>query len=143
MSLETAKRLASRILKCGETRVRVLDAKKASDALTADDVRSLINQGAIGCIAKIGVGRGKSKFKQSRKLAGRRRGTGSTKGKKFALEDRKERWMKKIRAQRKMLSHSKKSLEDGAYKKAYSMSKGGYFKDKKHLAAYLAEHKKK
>ncbi|MFA6048953.1 MAG: 50S ribosomal protein L19e [Candidatus Micrarchaeia archaeon] len=143
MSLETAKRLACRILGCGESRVRVYDAKKASEALTAEDVRGLIMEGVIACVAKKGVGRGKSIFKQSRKESGRRRGQGSNKGEKFSKETRKQRWMKKVRAQRKILSAAKARLPEGEHRKIYSMVKGNYFKSKKQLSAHIAETSKK
>ncbi len=139
MSLQTTKRLAARILKCGESRVRILDAKKAAEALTAEDVRALASQGIIVALQKRGVGRGKARIKQSRKEAGRRRGPGSKKGENRANETRKERWMKKARSQRKILRAHKDSLGQGEHKKLYSMVKGNYFKSKKHLLAEITE----
>ena len=141
MSLKTVRRLAASILKAGESRIKFADSSKAKEALTRDDVRSLIQQGVITRIQKKGVGRAKARFKQSRVHAGRRRGVGSSKGKKFALVPRKERWMDKVRSQRKLLKQLKPSLEKSSFRKLYLMVKGNFFRNKKHLIAYAKENK--
>ncbi|MBI5229150.1 50S ribosomal protein L19e [Candidatus Micrarchaeota archaeon] len=139
MSLKTIKRVAADILKCGTTRIRILDAKKASEALTREDVKGLINEGVIKKVPAKGIGRGKAKMKQERKLHGRRSGPGSKKGSRFALLSRKERWTRKSRAQRRLLKSMKNRLAKGAHKKVYLMIKGNAFRDKKHLKDYLVE----
>lgn len=139
MSLKTIRRLAADILKCGESRVRIIDAKKASEALTREDVKGLIDEGVVKEIPMTGVGRGKARLKHERKHSGRRRGEGSKKGGKFSSLSRKDRWMSKVRSQRKLLAVYKQIMDPGAYKKVYFMVKGNSFRDKKHLREYLAE----
>ncbi len=137
MSIKTAKRIAARIMKCGQSRVCIIDAKAADEALSHDDVLSLINQGLITERPAKGVGRGKARFKQARKNAGRRRGKGSSKGTKFASVPRKTRWITKVRSQRIVLKKYKSKLQEGTYSGIYRMVKGNNFRDKKHLKEYL------
>lgn len=141
MSLKTVKRLAASLLGVGQSHIKVIDAKRASEALTKDDVRVLVQEKIIQSEQKTGIGRGKAKIKQARKKLGRRVGPGSAKGRKFALVSRKERWMVKVRSQRKLLEALSPSLVDGARKRVYSMVKGGLFQNKKQLVAYLKEKK--
>ena len=141
MSIKTAKRVAARILKCGESRVKILDQKKAAEALTHDDIVTLIKERAIVKVPAKGVGRGKASFKQERKNAGRRRGRGSQKGTRYALMPRKTRWITKVRSQRIVLRQVKEKLTEGAYSSVYRMIKGNNFRDKKHLKLYLQENK--
>ena len=141
MSLQTTKRVAARIMKCGTSRVKIVDQKKAEEALTHDDVVSLISQGFISERPKKGVGRGKAKFKQERKHSGRRRGKGSKKGTPFAAVSRKTRWIKKVRSQRIVLKNMKPKMVEGSYSGVYRMVKGNNFRDKKHLKTYLTENK--
>lgn len=139
MSLTTIRRLAADILACGESRIRILDSKKADEALTRDDVRELIKQGIILKLPTQGVGRGKARFKQARKEAGRRRGRGSKHGTPNAALTEKKRWMKQVRSQRELLHKLKPKLAENTYKKVYFMIKGNAFKDKKRLTTYLKE----
>ncbi|MFH1056446.1 MAG: 50S ribosomal protein L19e [Candidatus Micrarchaeota archaeon] len=141
MGLQTIRRLAASIFKAGESRVKIKDAARAKEALTRDDVRTLIREGVLVLEQKKGVGRAKAKFKQSRLKAGRRRGTGSLKGAKFSRASRKGRWMEKVRAQRSLLKMLKKNLKEGEYRSLYSMVKGGFFKSKKHLLTHANENK--
>jgi len=139
MGLVTIKRLAADLMKCGESRVRILDAKKAEEALTREDVRKLIKERVIIKLQAIGVGRGKAQRKHERKSKGRRRGPGSKKGTPFAAKSRKERWIEKTRAQRKLLKYAKQKMDKTAYRKAYRMVKGSAFRTRKQLATYLEE----
>lgn len=141
MAIETVKRVTARIFKCGTSRVRILDEKRASEALTSDDVKALVSEGAVVIIQKKGVSRGKARFKQSRVHAGRRRGSGSSKGSKYALHSAKERWTLKARGQRKLLKTVKSKLASGSYRKVYRMIKGNNFRNKKHLQQYLQDNK--
>ena len=137
MSIKTTIRIASRVIGAGTSRIMIMDPKAAKDALTADDVRELIKEGAIKVRPKAGVGRGKAARKQSRKEEGRRRGEGSRKGKKFAKTPSKDRWMEKVRSQRLLLSRLKPRLKKGAYRDTYLQIKGNAFKTKKELLAHL------
>lgn len=144
MTLKTVRRLAADLLKCGETRIKILDPAKAEEALTREDVYVLIKQGAIKRIQKKGVGRNKATFKASRIKSGRRRGIGSERGQKNAGGTSKKRlWINKVRSQRKLL---RQLLDTGAlkkefYRKLYLMVKGDFFKNKKTMVSYLKEKK--
>lgn len=139
MSIKTVKRLASRALNCGTTRVRIVDLASAKEALTTDDVRTLIKEGAIERKPVAGQSRVKAEFKAKRKKAGRRRGKGSKSGAYYASQSKKERWMEKVRSQRLLLKQIKPRLVDGAYARVYRMVKGNNFKNKRTLNAYLTE----
>ncbi|MBI5159448.1 50S ribosomal protein L19e [Candidatus Micrarchaeota archaeon] len=144
MSLKMVKRVASDILGVGESRIRIdpNHVKKAGEALTRDDVRALIGQGVIAVVQARGISRGKARVKDAQKKSGRRRGIGSRKGTKYSRISRKEIWMKKVRAQRKLLNElrEKKLLEgQGTFRNVYMMVKGRAFKAKAQLITYLAE----
>ncbi|NYZ78053.1 50S ribosomal protein L19e [Candidatus Micrarchaeota archaeon] len=139
MSLKTVKRLASRVLGVGESHVKILDAKRASEALTSDDVRSLISEGAIVGEQKMGVGRAKARFKQARLHAGRRRQKGSVKGGRKTRG--KKKWISMTRGTRRLLASLKPSLKKGYYRNSYLKIKGGYFKSKAQLLQYLRDNK--
>jgi large subunit ribosomal protein L19e len=136
VSIKTTKRLASRITGAGESRICIYDAKAAKEALTADDVRELLRNGAISVRPVKGTGRAKARFKQSRKEAGRRRGEGSRRGSEFAKTPPKKRWAQKVRSQRRLLSNLKPRLSKGAYRELYSQVKGNLFKSKKALLSH-------
>ena len=139
MSLQTIRRVAASILKCGKSRVRILDAKKADEALTRDDVRELIREGFIVKLQSEGVGRGKARHKQERREAGRRRGRGSKKGTPYAAESSKSRWMRQVRNQRRLLQNLADKLEPASRKKVYFMIKGNAFPNRKRMLAFLRE----
>jgi large subunit ribosomal protein L19e len=141
MSLKTVKRLAADILKAGESRVRIVDAKKAGEAMTREDVKGLLKEGVVVLLQKKGVGRGKAKLRQEKRRKGRRRGRGSRKGAKYATLGRKEQWMKRVRAQRRLLKSLKGRLKEGSYKKLYVMVKGNAFKDKRQLDSFIQQNK--
>src|SRR3989338_4304040 len=101
MTMNSIRRMAAAVMKCGESRVRILDAKEAEKALTKDDVRELIKKGFVIEIPAKGNSRGRARFKQKRMRKGRRRGQGSKKGSKFAGTTQKDLWVRKTRAQRK------------------------------------------
>ena len=134
MSATTVKRLAADILKVGRNRIRIKEGNytRAMEALTREDVRGLIDDGAIYSIRYVGP-----RTKPERK----RKGTGKRKGKKFSRKSEKEGWMEQIRAQRKYLDALLKSGEVPAeYKrKVYLKIKGGSFRGKKALLTYLKE----
>ncbi len=141
MAFHTVRRIAARLLGVGRTRIRVLDEEKTSKAITSDDVRGLLSEGALGVLPAKGNSRGKARFKQSRKVAGRRRGPGSRKGAYYAKVPQKTRWIKQVRAQREYLATHKARLKPGAYQKLYRMVKGNAFRSKRILHQHIEENK--
>jgi len=139
MNLSTQKRIASEILKCGITRVRVKEDKDVGEALTREDIRVLIKKGLIWKIQKKGTSRAHARVRLKQKARGRRRGPGSKKGR---IVKKKENWMSIIRAQRKLLAELRDSdkLKKRDYGVLYLRAKGGMFRNKKHMLSYLKEH---
>ena len=134
MSAITVKRLAADILGVGVNRIRIKQGEKARamEALTREDVRGLIDDGAVYSIRYVGP-----RTKPPRKKKGR----GKRKGTKYSRKGKKEAWMERIRSQRKYLSELLKSGEVPAEfkRKVYLKIKGGSFRGKKALLTYLKE----
>jgi len=137
MNLSTQKRLASEILGCGISRVRIKEAKESEEALTREDIRALIRKGLIWKIQKKGTSRGKARKILRQKKRGRRRGSGSKSGK-----AQKGDWPSLIRAQRRLLAElrDKEMVKKGDYRLLYRRAKGGMFRSRKHLLSYIREH---
>jgi large subunit ribosomal protein L19e len=100
MKLATQRRLAAAILKVGKYRVWI-DPSRLSDikeAITRADVRDLIKDNVVQKKRK--VGQSKSRFRKDlkQKRKGRRKGSGSKKGKRTARLPRKKAWMIQIRS---------------------------------------------
>jgi len=143
MGMLTVRRIAAELLGVGESRVRIdpKNSSKADEALTRDDVRSLISQGVIYTVRKTGVSRGRGRRKHVKMKVGRRKGTGSRKGKRYARVPRKKVWISHVRAQRKLAKSLllENKIQHDAYRKIYRMIKGGAFKSKASLLSHLKD----
>ncbi len=133
MDLNKLKALAAKTLKVGQSRIKIIDAEKAGEAITREDVRSLYKEGAIKVAPLRGASRGRARVLEAKKKAGRKVGAGKRKGTKKAREGKKKKWMVQVRAQRRRLKAKKPSN----YRKLYKMIKGGYFKSLKHLESFI------
>lgn len=137
MVLTTQRRIASKILKCGENRVRFNNEKieEIEEAITRQDIKLLIKKGVIYKIQKKGISRARVEKKK--------RGPGSRKGAKNSIISRKEKWIKKVRAQREKLRElkNKRLIERSVYRDIYKMIKSGAFKSTKQMIEYLKENK--
>lgn len=142
MNLSSQKRIASRILKCGISRVRIKAGKEVEEALTREDVRNLIRKGQIWKEQKKGTSKFNVKHKIKQKKKGRMRGHGSRKGTAGARKTRKRIWIESVRPLRKLLRELRDSgsIDKRVYRKIYLMIKGGAFRNKKHLLYYLKDH---
>ncbi len=142
-TLETQKRIAARILKCGTSRIWISPdaANEVATAMTSGDVRKYIGLGFIKEIPVVGVSRGRFRYRKLQVQQGRRRGYGSRTGAKFARTPGKERWMRQIRAQRRLLHElrSEKIITYEQFRKLYAQLKSGAFKSKAYLLGYLKE----
>ncbi|MEW6222291.1 MAG: 50S ribosomal protein L19e [Candidatus Hadarchaeota archaeon] len=143
MKLNKKRRLASEILKVGVNRVWI-DPTRGEDvsaAITREDIRSLVNSGAIKARPEKGTSRGRARERAAKRKAGKRKGHGSRRGSKHARFPRKERWIQTIRPVRERLVELKKqgAIGPGEYRKLYGMAKGGMFKNRGHLEVYLKE----
>lgn len=142
-TLETQKRLASRILDCGTSRIWIDPeaVKEISTAMTAGDIRKYIGLGFIRERQIIGNSRGRNKDRKAQVKKGRRHGFGSRKGASGARAPTKEHWIKQIRAQRKLLQGLRTDavINNGQFRKFYSTLKAGNIKSKAHLLTFLKE----
>ncbi len=143
MKLTTQKRLAAHVMKVGKSRVWMDPdfEDEISLAITRDDIRRLVDEGAIQKKPIRGVSRGRARHKLRQKRKGQRSGPGTKKGKATSKLSSKDRWMMKIRPMRKEL---KKLREDGkitsrVYRELYLKAKGNAFRNTAHLKTYIAE----
>ena len=142
--MNNKKKLAAKIMNVSPKKV-VFSSDALDDiqkAITRSDMRGLI---AVGKISKAKVNqhsRGRARKIAEQKAKGRQRGKGSRKGSKFSIVTRKEKWMARVRAQRELLKElrDKNLLSTNNYRMLYTKSKGGYFRNKRHIKLYLKEH---
>jgi len=144
MKLSTQKRLASRVMKVGRSRVWI-DPEfqdEVSLAITKDDIRRLIDERAIQKKQKQGVSRGRARHVMRQKRKGQRKGPGHKKGKATAKLSKKDRWMRKIRPMRIELRRlrEERKITRKVYRDLYLKAKGNAFRNTAHLRTYIQEH---
>lgn len=140
--MNSQKRIASQILKSGVSRIRVKQSKEVDEALTRDDIRSLIRKGYIWKEQKKGTSKFNAKRKVKQKKRGRMNSYGSRKGTRGARKPHKDAWIETVRPLRRLLRELRDSekIEKSNYRKIYLMIKGGSFRSKNHLLYYLKDH---
>jgi len=145
MSFKTVRRVAARVLGVGESRIIIKPegAKKAEDALTADDVRALIREGTVFAERVKGVPRTRARILHAKKRKGRRGGAGSRRGARFAAVPQKELWKAKTRLQRRTIKELRANnrLKEGVYRKAYMMVKGNAWRSNSAMLAHFEDAK--
>lgn len=143
MELKAQRRLAARIMKCGESRVWMDPARlgEISEAITAGDVRRLVRDGIVASTQKTGVSKSRAGITRSQKKRGRQKGKGSRKGSLGTRFSRKRAWIARVRAQRKLLREMLEagSIEKNTYKDLYRKSGGGFFRSRAHLMGHVEE----
>ena len=144
MELKTQRRLAAKILGIGVNRVWI-DPERTADvstAITRADIERFIHDGTIRARPERGVSRGRARLRLLKRKKGRRRGIGSRKGAARARMPKKERWIRTVRSLRASLQEFRKKrvIDTKQYRRLYRMVKGGSFRSKAHLKAYLKEH---
>ncbi|MBI4045101.1 MAG: 50S ribosomal protein L19e [Candidatus Diapherotrites archaeon] len=142
MNALKARKVAARLLKCGESKVWIdpAQATRVKEAITKEDVRAMIAERIIkkrrdeGKTNPVGAGR----KKRGKTGPGKKRGTAK------ARSQERKKWIKNVRAQRKKLAElrGKKVKFRVPYRKVYRMVKGGFFKGKKYVEAFVAGEKK-
>ena len=135
------------MLKCGVERVW-FDPDRLEDvasAITRQDIRMLIDQKVIVKKQKQGISRARANVLMRKKRKGLRRGPGKRKGTASARLSSKQRWMTKIRAQRRLLKKLRTSgkINKKTYRKFYKLAKGNSFRDKGHLMANIQQTKER
>ena len=137
MNLRSQRRLASSVMKVGRSRVK-FDAERLEDiseALTKDDIRSLVNSKAISKKPKKGISRGRARLRQNQKKLGRHKGMGKRKGTAKARTPKKRKWINKIRPLRQELKKMRdsKEISPSVYRGLYIQAKGNLFQSRRHL----------
>jgi large subunit ribosomal protein L19e len=139
--LANQRRLAAALLKCGEGRVWIDPAsqEELADAVTRGDVRSAIKAGVIRRKAIRGTSRVRARRHALEVKKGRHSGPGSRRGTPSSRLTKKERWMRRIRAQRDALRELRatKKITPAVYREFYRRAKGGMFRSRAHLFVNL------
>jgi large subunit ribosomal protein L19e len=114
----------------------------AEAAMTREEIRKLIHEGAIKPLPEKGVSHARARIIHEKKKKRRRCGPGSRSGSARAKISKKEAWMNKIRALRKRLRGLKadKIITEGVYRKLYKMASSGRFESVADLERYLKTH---
>ena len=147
MMITNQKRMAAQIFSKREGRVvgihRVwidpdyLD--EVADAVQKADVRNLIDDGIIMAKPIVGTSRSRTRKASHQKSKGRRKGQGSRSGSANARSPRKQRWMTRIRAQRRALRklRDEGSLTSSQYRHFYLKAKGGSYRSIAHMRSNI------
>ena len=143
MNLANKRKIIASVLSVGANRVWI-DPNRIDDikqAITREDFRGLINEGAIMLKHIQGVSKGRFRNRLIQKRKGRRTGSGSRKGKRTARFSTKGEWILKVRLQRGLINdfRNRKLIEDATYRDLRHKIKGGYFRSARHIKIYLAE----
>ncbi|MBI4154593.1 50S ribosomal protein L19e [Candidatus Woesearchaeota archaeon] len=143
MKLNSRKETIARMLGVGKSRVFIDSSKlkEVKEAITKADLRGLVKNGIVEKKPKIGISRGRIRKRILLKRHGRTKGIGKRKGNRTARNPSKLNWIIKIRNLRKLLKilKLKKLITTDVYRKLYLMSKGGFFKNRRHLKTYIEE----
>ena len=142
VNLRAKKRLVARITGVGVNRVRFdsdhLD--DIADAITRDNIRSLITANTIRITKVVGTSRGRAQFKKTQK---KKRGAkqGSKKGRKGARIARKDLHIIKVRALRYRLKVAKdrKEITNNEFWTLYKMINGNTVRNSAHLRSLIEE----
>lgn len=139
--LSNQRRIAANVLKIGVNRIWLDPEEKEgiADATTRNDIRDLLESGAIQAKPKKGVSRARARQRDEKRRYGHGTGHGSRKGRKGARTPRKREWITKIRALRSRLKELRAdgTLPPNVYCNVYRKAKGGEYKSVAHMNAHL------
>ena len=148
MESKKAKELAARILKIGVGRIYIdpANVSKIAEAMTKDDIRSLIAERMIKKRPSKKQSMGRARVQQAKKDKGRGRGKGNRTGTKKTRSRQRDSWIGRVRSQRKTLKELRntnpEAVNNLGYGVLYKRIKGNYFRGKKHLVDYVEGAKK-
>jgi len=139
--LSNQRRLAASLLKCGLGRVWIDPAsqEELADSVTRADIRSAIKAKVIRRLPIQGTSRVRARRHAAEVAKGRHSGPGSRRGTPNSRVPKKERWMRRIRAQRALLRdlREQKKIPAAVYREFYRRAKGGMFRSRAHLVVNL------
>ncbi len=146
VNLKAKKRLASRVTGVGVHRIK-FDADHlddVADAITRENIRSLITANTIRIKSFTGTSKGRAHAKKAQK---NKRGTtqGAKNGRKGARVGKKEVYVAKVRALRRLLKIAKdrKDLTNPEFWILYKKVGGNTVRNKAHLRTLMDEIKEK
>jgi len=141
--LRAQKRLASDVLDVGENKVWFDPDRQAdiAEAITREDIRGLVDEGAIRADEPSGNSRGRARERQEKRAYGHQTGPGSRRGKAGARQNEKESWQSRIRAQRERLKNLRDEgdLPRSAYRDLYDKAGGGEFDSVADMERFIDE----
>ena len=142
VNLRAKKRLVARVTGVGVHRVR-FDAdhlEDVADAITRENIRSLITANTIKIKSFTGTSRGRAHTKKAQR---NKRGTkqGSKQGRKGARVGKKEAYVAKVRSLRRLLKIAKdrKDLTNPEFWLLYKKVGGNTVRNKAHLRSLMEE----
>ena len=120
---------------CGSTRI----TSTWSPARSKPDIREFIDQGIIKAKPVKGTSRARARVRLEQKRKGRRKGQGKRQGTANARNPRKNRWMRTIRAQRRVLKElrTEGTLDAAGYRHYYLKAKGGSYRSIAHMRTQM------
>ena len=144
VNIKKKRELFARILGVGSNRIRFEPDRleDVGDSITRENIRSLVNSGAIWTVQRKGTSRGRSVAKKSVwKIHGK--GPGSKKGKKTARVGKKAVYVVRVRSMRYHLSvlKDRKDINNEAYWNLYKKVNGGQVRSLAHLRDLVKEAK--
>ena len=146
VNLKAKKRLASRVIGVGVHRIRLSEdhLDDVADAITRSDIRSLITANTITVRSFTGTSKGRAHAKKAQR---RKRGTtqGSKRGRKGARVGKKEVYVAKVRALRRLLKIAKirEDITNPEFWMLYKKIGGNTVRNKAHLRALIEETKER
>ena len=144
-NLNKQKILAGKVAGVGKDKIKIDSsmAEEIKEAITKEDIRSLIAEGAIEVVKDVGISRHRARKRHIQRKKGRQRGQGKREGKVCARYPSKLKWMNKIRSIRVVLKELKTTgkVTLANYRDLYRKAKGGFFRDRGHLEIYLKQNK--
>ena len=139
--LRAQRRLAADVLGVGEGRVWLDPGaqEEIADAITREDIRSLVDQGIVQAKDGRGNSRARARERDEKRAYGHRKGPGTRKGRAGARQGRKDHWIDTIRAQRRRLRELRDegTLTPTEYRELYRKSSGGEFRSVQYLQTYI------
>ena len=144
VNIKKKRELVARILGVGSNRVRFEPDRleDVGDSITRENIRSLVNSGAIWTVQRKGTSRGRSVDKKSVwKIHGK--GPGSKKGKRTARVGKKAVYVIRVRSMRYHLKvlKERKDINNDVYWSLYKKVNGGQVRSLAHLRDLVKEAK--
>lgn len=142
VNLKTKKKFVSRVTGVGVGRIK-FDSEHLDDiedAITRENIRSLITANTIQIDPVVGTSRGRA---QSKKMQRTKRGTkpGSKHGRKGARAGKKEVYVSKVRSLRRLLKIAKdrKEITNPEFWSIYKKISGNTIRNKAHLRSVIED----